>query len=242
MMFDIIGDIHGCHNELIKLLNKLGYISFVHGMIHPHRIAVFAGDLCDRGPSNVAVLKTVMKMVSNRNAVMVMGNHDHKLMRFLKGNKVNPSHGLAKTIAELNNKTDEFRQKVYDFLAAQPLTRMLDNDKLCVVHAAAPRKYQGELSGKKKKAQQAMALYGVTTGKVDMNGYPGRVDWAETYDGDTVVVHGHVAQLEPSVKNRVYNVDTGCVFGNKLTALRYPEMEFVSVNAEQKYAEHKDFI
>jgi len=236
-MFDIIGDVHGCHDELVSLLKKLGYISMPTGMVHSNRTAVFVGDLCDRGPASDKVLSLVMKMVKNSHAVMVMGNHDHKLMRYLRGNKVNIAHGLQSTIDQIEAMygSEEFKLTLHEFLATQPIKLTLDSGKLHIVHAAAPEKYQEELTGKKKKAQKAFALYGVTTGKTDKDGFPERVDWAQEYSGKAIVVHGHVVQKEVSITNNVFNVDTGCVFGNKLTALRYPELELVSVKALQTY-------
>ena len=239
MKYDIIGDVHGCAHELFALLNKLGYKKDSVGVrYHESRRAVFVGDLCDRGPYSATVLGMVKRMVEEDYALMVLGNHDDKLRRYLKGNKIKIAHGLQETIDSLARyKSEEFNQSIHDFLAHQPYKLSLDDGKLHVVHAAAPAKYQGELSGKKKKAQKAFALYGVTTGEIDENGYPVRVDWAQNYDGEAIVVHGHVAQLEPTRVNNVFNVDTACVFGNKLTALRYPELEFVSVKAEKSYRE-----
>ena len=233
-MFDIIGDVHGCFDELCELLTKLGYTQ--DGFIHPEgRKVVFVGDLGDRGPKSADVFNHVMLMVKNGSALMVMGNHDHKLMRYLRGNNVNIAHGLQNTIDSLEDYNEEFKQTLHDFLALQPIKLTLDSDRLHIVHAAAPEKYQEEMTGKKKKSQKAFALYGVTTGKTDENGFPERIDWAQEYAGKRIVVHGHVAQKEATRVNNVVNVDTACVYGNKLTALRYPEMEFESVKALQSY-------
>ena len=80
-------------------------------------------------------------------------------------------------------------------------------------------------------------MYGETTGEIDEFGLPVRYPWAEDYRGDTVVVYGHTPIPEPEWINNTINIDTGCVFGGKLTALRYPEKELVSVSAKKVYAD-----
>ena len=81
------------------------------------------------------------------------------------------------------------------------------------------------------------ALYGETTGETDEFGLPVRFNWAADYRGSAMVVYGHTPVPEPDWLNRTVNIDTGCVFGGKLTALRYPEKEFVSVPAVRTYCE-----
>lgn len=242
--FDVIGDIHGCYDELHALLTKLGYTRYekVHNapevFSHINRRAVFVGDLCDRGPASDKVLELVSNMVRTGGALCVMGNHDNKLYRTLKGNKTKINNGLKLTLNQLGDRKDAdvFKQRVLGFLAALPHQLKLDNGKLIIVHAAARAHYQDfeSLSKKKKKAARAEAFYGVVDGK-DEDGMPIKTNWAKTYPGWPIVVHGHVAQRKPSSLNNVFNVDTACVYGNKLTALRYPEMEFVTQNAFDCY-------
>ncbi len=81
------------------------------------------------------------------------------------------------------------------------------------------------------------ALYGETTGETDEFGLPVRYNWAAEYRGKAMVVYGHTPVPEPEWLNRTINIDTGCVFGGKLTALRYPELELVSVPALRTYYE-----
>ena len=196
-------------------------------------MVVFVGDLCDRGPKNADVLKLVMNLVQSKQAICILGNHDDKLRRHLKGNRVKINNGLNTTIRDLDRTNKKFKKKVYEFLSELPVKVHLDNDKLLVSHAGLKEKYQD--SGK-AKVVRAKCLYGETTGEKDENGFPVRLDWAAEYRGRRVVVHGHVKDLAgPIVKNNVYAVDTGCVYGGRLTALRYPEMNFMSVNAHDKY-------
>ena len=109
--------------------------------------------------------------------------------------------------------------------AGQPLC--LDDGKLVVAHAGMKEEMQGRGSGKVRD----FALYGETTGETDEFGLPVRYNWAAEYRGKAMVVYGHTPVPEPEWLNRTINIDTGCVFGGKLTALRYPEKELVSVPA-----------
>jgi len=242
--YDIIGDVHGCFVELVGLLSKLGYImQSGHHFAHPDgRKVVWVGDLCDRGNLNVEVLKTVIDTVREDSGLCVLGNHDDKLRRYLKGNKIKVGHGLDITIKELESEQRSFRNDVLDFLEERPLFLKLDEDKLLVSHAGLKESLQDVVAPNKKVRGKirAKCLYGETTGKTLDNGFPERLDWAEDYKGHRVVVHGHTVMKETSAKNNVYCVDTGAVFGGKLTALRYPEMEFVSVDSN-KYA-HNEVI
>jgi len=234
--YAIIGDVHGCYDELVDL--AFGSHSFDQYQM------IFVGDLTDRGPRNIDVLKLVMSLVKKYNAKVVLGNHDDKLRRWLKGNKVKINNGLQDTINELVETTDDFKADLLSFLEGLPYKLYLDEGKLIIAHAgltetlqAANRVFSGV-----HKAARSMALYGKITGKTDSSGYPERLDWAEDYRGTRVVVHGHTANKEVVVKNKVYNIDTGCVFGNKLTALIYPEMSIISVPAKYTYTKHKRLL
>lgn len=233
--FDIIGDIHGCYDELFELLTTLGYVKNAEGvMAHPEeRRAVFLGDLCDRGPKNVAVLRLVMDMVQKGNALCVPGNHDVKLSRKLSGRDVQLTHGLQNTVNELALESDEFRSDVAKFLDGLISHYVLDDGKLVVAHAGVKEHFQGRGSMRVRD----FCLYGETTGETDEYGLPVRLDWTNEYRGRAMVVYGHVPQVEPAILNNTYCLDTGCVFGGKLTALRYPEREIFTVKAKTVYYE-----
>ena len=233
--FDIIGDIHGCFDELHSLLTQLGYqIDSNYEVHHPEaRRAIFLGDLVDRGPKIPEVLKLVMNMTDSGRAFTVPGNHDSKLMRKLNGRDVQITHGLAESLNQLESEPPEFKERVAAFVDALPSHYVLDEGRLVVAHAGLKEELQGRGSGKVRD----FALYGETTGETDEFGLPVRYNWAARYRGKAMVVYGHTPVPEPEWLNNTICVDTGCVFGGKLTALRYPERELVSVQAIQTYYE-----
>ncbi|MFD8576632.1 polynucleotide kinase-phosphatase [Streptomyces virginiae] len=228
--FDIVGDIHGCSSELETLLAKLGY----EDGVHPEgRTAVFVGDLVDRGPDSPGVLRRVMGMVTSGNALCVPGNHENKLGRYLKGSKVQQTHGLAETIEQLSHEPQEFVEEVREFIRGLVSHYVLDGGKLVVCHAGLPEKYHGRTSGRVR----SHALYGETTGETDEFGLPVRYPWAEDYRGKAVVVYGHTPVPNTAWINNTICLDTGAVFGGRMTALRWPERELVDVPAEKVWYE-----
>ncbi|MFE2278640.1 polynucleotide kinase-phosphatase [Streptomyces sp. NPDC059454] len=228
--FDIIGDIHGCAAELEALLGKLGYVDGAHP---DGRTAVFVGDLVDRGPDSPAVLRRVMAMVKAGSALCVPGNHENKFGRYLKGRKVQHTHGLAETIEQMDGQSEEFRAEVREFIDGLVSHYVLDGGRLVVCHAGLPEKYHGRTSGRVR----SHALYGDTTGETDEFGLPVRYPWAEDYRGRAAVVYGHTPVPEATWLNNTICLDTGAVFGGKLTALRWPERELVDVPAERVWYE-----
>ncbi|HET6574121.1 MAG TPA: polynucleotide kinase-phosphatase [Fimbriiglobus sp.] len=246
--FDIIGDIHGCFDELEALLQLLGYgTTSLEGetsvwgdraYAHPEgRKAVFVGDLVDRGPRVLDTVRLVRNMVRSGSALCVPGNHDMKLLKKLRGKDVQVTHGLANTLAEFDALPDDvrepFRRELSEFLDGLVSHYVLDGGNLVVAHAGMKAEMQGRGSGKVRD----FALYGETTGGTDEFGLPVRYNWAAEYRGSAMVVYGHTPVPEAEWLNRTVNIDTGCVFGGKLTALRYPEKEFVSVPAARTYCE-----
>lgn len=247
--FDIIGDVHGCCDELEALLGKLGYSEIIlegdadpvwgaRAFAHPEgRRAVFVGDLVDRGPRIVDTVRLVRNMVVHGSAFCVPGNHDVKLMRKLQGRNVQITHGLADSLADIDalpsDVREPFRKALAKFIDTLVSHYVFDDGKLVVAHAGMKETMQGRGSGKVRD----FALYGETTGETDEFGLPVRHDWAREYRGPAMVVYGHTPVPEAEWLNRTTNIDTGCVFGGKLTALRYPEKEFVSVPAARVYCE-----
>jgi len=234
--FDLIGDVHGCGDELEELLTNLGYAPDEAGFSsvwrHPEgRKIVFLGDLVDRGPRVVDVLRIARGMVAAGSALCVPGNHDVKLLKWLRGRNVRVAHGLQQSIDELEAEPPGFRSDVAAFLDGLVSHYVLDGGRLVAVHAGLRAEMQGRASGRVRD----FALYGETTGEMDELGLPVRADWAAGYRGAAHVVYGHTPVAEPQWLNRTLNIDTGCVFGGRLTALRWPERELVSVPARRIY-------
>lgn len=245
--FDIIGDVHSCADELLYLLNSLGYTTTLDSddrviWAHPQgRKLVFVGDITDRGPYPLSTLHIWRSAVRSGHGA-VMGNHDDKLRRALRGNKVFLSHGLAETYAALQTVSQEDRQAYLALLDTTPYQLRLVVDghpDVYVCHAGMPR----DMIGRDDKAARAHCIYGEVLGH-GPDGYPVRGNaWEATWTAggdDPILIHGHVVneKVYPQDFVNVLNVDTGCAFGGHLTAYRYPEHEIVQVPALKTYAEH----
>lgn len=231
--YDVIGDIHGCYEEFVNLTTKLGY-SWDSGLpVHPeNRKLVFLGDLTDRGPESIKVAELVWQLViKEKQAHYTPGNHCNKLYRFFLGRKVQITHGLETTVAEYEALPPKEQRGVQahfmQLYERAPLYLQLDGGQLVVAHAGIRQDYIGRTDEKVK----TFVLYGDITGEKHPDGSPVRRDWAKKYTGDPWIIYGHTPVKEPRKINNTINIDTGAVFGNKLTALRYPEMELVSVPA-----------
>ena len=246
--FDIIGDVHGCGDELESLLATLGYVveerrdgtGLDAGPVYRHpdgRQAVFVGDLVDRGPRVLDTLRIVRNMGEAGSGWCVMGNHEQKLLRALQGRNVQITHGLADSLGEIEalpvDDRPAFVGALKSWLDGLISHYVLDDGKLVVAHAGLKAEMQGRGSG----AVREFALYGDTTGETDEFGLPVRLNWAADYRGKAMVVFGHTPVPEAEWLNNTTDVDTGAVFGGKLTALRYPEREFVTVPALRTYYE-----
>lgn len=246
--FDIIGDVHGCYAELAALLERLGYRrrAAEQDFAHPdRRLPVFVGDLADRGPASVAVLTLVERMVARGAALVVQGNHDNKLLRWLLGHKVQVRHGLATTVAELEarpqEERDALRPRLIALLQNAPGYLILDERRLVVTHAGI----RDAMIGHWSRAIQAFCLYGDVAGTNAETHLPIRLDWAASRPNEQaasgpLIVYGHNVVEEAREVRRTMNIDTGCVFGGRLTALRYPEMELVQVPAARDYYHGKE--
>ncbi len=164
--FDVIGDIHGCHVELVELLGKLGYDVAADGLNATPpagRRAVFVGDYGDRGPDTPAVLQLVMGMAEQGTAICLPGNHDIKLARKLAGRDVRITHGLAQSLEQLEDEPPELAERAREFLEGLVSHVVLDEGRLVVAHAGMKESYQGRASGRVRE----FALFGETTGETD---------------------------------------------------------------------------
>ena len=242
--FDVIGDVHGCRPELEALLGKLGYrVEATADADGPHyevtppagRRAVFVGDICDRGPDSAGALALVMDAVAAGAALAIPGNHDSKLARAIEGAKVERKHGLAGTLEQLAKLPEAFAERVRTFIRSLPSHYVADGGKLVIAHAGMPEALQNRVSG----AVRHFGLFGDVSGETDADGLPERRDWARDYRGEAHVVYGHTATARAEWVNNTICIDTGCAFGGRLTALRWPEREIIDVEAERTYAEPK---
>jgi diadenosine tetraphosphatase ApaH/serine/threonine PP2A family protein phosphatase len=232
--FDIVGDVHGCADELLALLTRLGYeVAPDRRSARPPagRKAIFLGDLVDRGPDGIAVLRLVMGMVAAGQALCVAGNHDATLLRALRDGELADSRSLAVTLERLAAEPAAFAAEVGRFLDGLPAHLVLDGGRLVVAHAGLPEALQGRVSA----GVTAFALQGEAADEVVDRTQPAPRRWAQRYRGDAMVVYGHVPVAEPRWLHRTIGIDTGCVYGGRLTALRYPESALVSVPAAREY-------
>ena len=232
--FDIIGDVHGCYDELVLLLEKLGYEVQPDKITPPPgRKALFVGDLVDRGSKTPEVMDLVMRLINADAALCVPGNHDVRLVRALQGKNVKPTYGLYESLEQLKDYSSQDRKRYANFLDSLVSHYVLDDGNLVIAHAGMKEEMAGRTSG----AVRSFALYGETTGETDEFGLPVRLNWAAQYRGKAMVVYGHTPVPTAEWLNNTINIDTGCVFGGELTALRYPEKEVISVPARETYAE-----
>jgi protein phosphatase len=239
--FDVIGDVHGCLDELSELLVLLGYQPDAEAGMRPPtgRRAVFVGDLVDRGPKVVETVDLVRHMVAAEQAFCVPGNHDDKLLRYLNGRRVHIAHGIERSITQIDALPPGERADWiagYKALEESLATHLvLDDWRLVVAHAGMKEEYQGRVS----RRVRSFALYGETTGETDEYDLPVRLNWAADYHGSAAVVYGHSIVPEAVWVNNTIDIDTACVFGGRLSALRWPERELVSVRAHRTYSESR---
>lgn len=237
---DIIGDVHGCADELCELLARLGYaVAPARSAATPHpagRRLIFVGDLVNRGPHPVRVLELLMALCEAGVAQTVLGNHDDQLRSHLSGRLVEPTLEMELTLRELGTRPASFSENVRAFLDTLPSHLVLDVGRLVVAHAGLPEEYHRDTS----REAWDFAVYGPSTGRLDGYGFPERIrptplTWAEHYAGEALVVHGHHAIEAPRWIGRTLNIDTNCSRGGALTAFRYPERECVAVQAMSTY-------
>jgi protein phosphatase len=234
--FDIVGDVHGCLDELLALMEAMGYrverVGKEFQVTPPEgRMLAFVGDLVDRGPAAPAVLRLAMGMMHARTALCVAGNRDTELVRVLRGGAARVTRGMARTLEQLAAEPESFRSAAMEFLHELPGHLVLDEGRLVIAHAGLKEALQGRSSA----AARAFALHGDPTGEKDAAGLPvGRI-WAAGYRGKALVVHGHTPVSAPMWLNNTVNVDTGCAYGGHLTALRYPERVTLSIPAKRIY-------
>ena len=193
------------------------------------------GDLVNRGPDTPDVLRIVISMMRDGSALCVKGNHEEKLARRLRGAGHRPDPALDHSIAGINAAGPDFRSAVLTFVASLPCHLWLDDGRLAVAHAGILPEMLGQDTG----AIEAFCLYGPPADRHNTDGKPLRVDWAAAYRGAATIVYGHTPMLRTRWVNNTLCIDTGCVAGNRLTALRWPEREIVDVAAQRIWSPPK---
>jgi diadenosine tetraphosphatase ApaH/serine/threonine PP2A family protein phosphatase len=206
----IIGDIHGCYDELIELLEKIG--------LGADDQVVAVGDLIVKGEKNREVLNLFSE---DRRFRAVIGNHDLALLRYWRGEAIKLKEAQEKTRAELESD----RERYATYLDSLPL--MIDLGTHLVVHA-------GVRPGVSLDAQAAEDLTELRTLGEDRTSRDG-VPWYEVYDGPKIVLFGHWPAQKPRRAHQAIGLDTGCVYGYQLTAYIIETDEFVSVQARRAY-------
>ncbi|UQZ35011.1 polynucleotide kinase-phosphatase [Paenibacillus sp. PK3_47] len=246
--FDVIGDIHGCYDEMLELLGQLGYTPDDEGLFrHPDgRTLISAGDVMSRGPKSLETLSFWKQHCDAGAARMIDSNHGWKIARYLDGRSVTLSHGDEKFAAELaqyardngDGAADAFKKEMKQFLLSAPSHLVLCSNgvrRVVVAHAGI----RDEYIGKQSRRISDFCRYGDTEG-TDGSGKPVRKEWYVEHDSGELIVWGHDPRPYPAVVKNTINIDQGAVFGGALTAYRYPEGQFVSVKAQQDYAGDPD--
>ena len=208
----IIGDIHGCYFEFLQLLEKTGYSKTKHRLI-------LLGDLINRGPHSFKVLK----WARDNKAEIIMGNHERG---FLKGIKKEAS--LNALFVELKEQMGEELQYWTDWIASWPY--FIEDRDFIVVHG-------GLVPGESPQNSDSRLLANIRTwdGRgihlTDESNPP----WYEFYKGKKLVVYGHWAKQGLKIRENTIGLDSGCVYGQKLSALLLPERKIFQVSAQKNY-------
>lgn len=238
---DIIGDVHGCFEELLELLEKIGFRDH-DGVARSDydRQLVFLGDLGDRGPHSLYTITYVMNLLRENNVLSVLGNHDWKLARYLNGRNVQQSHGFERTAREVDAGDEDTKNSLRDQLMDLPLFMTFNDGKLVVSHAGVPVRYLDRSSQNRKHFMQCLFGQLDPNQRFLDNGMPNRIyEWTDQYDGDRMCVFGHTPVTEVEQRHNTYNIDTSCAFSGKLTCLRYDNgsVELVDVPAKATYCQ-----
>ncbi len=236
--YDLVSDIHGCFDELLELLDRLGYLIKGSGAVHhpDDRTLIFLGDLADRGPANLDVWRLALASLEAGTARYVPGNHDLMLLRYLLGYNVPLAHGFQLTAGEYaklgNAERSLLGNAIKKVILDAPPYLILDEGRLVAAHAGIEEWMIGEVS----TSIRDFVYFGDSLGQTTKLGLPVRRDWALDYRGEALIVYGHTPVQIAEMRNNTINLDLGCAYGGSLAALRFPELEIVEVAARQVYA------
>ncbi|TMQ17161.1 MAG: serine/threonine protein phosphatase [Deltaproteobacteria bacterium] len=203
----VVGDIHGCHRELVELCDKLAVID--------DDMLISVGDLVDRGPEPAEVVQLFRE---RRNSVVLTGNHERKHVRGV--------FSYAQEITKLQ--LGAAYAEIVQWMAALPY--YLELPDAIIVHAALE-------PGVPLAAQKQEVLCGSTAGESELETKLGAGRWwHEHYDGARPVIFGHHVVEQPLVRpGKIYGIDTGACFGGALTAVVLPGFDLVSVPAREDH-------
>lgn len=241
----IIGDVHGCIDELIILLDRLS--------LSKSDQLVFIGDLIDKGPDSAAVVRLAAKLSQQMDVILIVGNHEDKFLRFCdhQGN----DSGIISTMKGVENYeslASDLTESDVEFLRSGFLLKFFDGLDLTLVHGGicasiglAGRESIPYGGRSKKDNHHLLTMTRNVTGNGKFLGLdvetPYMRYWADAYRGEYgKVVFGHQPFNDVKIFPHAVGIDTGCVFGNKLTAmiLEDGESHFEQVKAKRAYAEH----
>lgn len=206
----VIGDIHGCFDELSDLLALV--------KLQSDDRVVAVGDLITKGPKNREVLDL---FIDDPRFSSVIGNHDRKLRQKLRGEPVRLTKEQLLTLEELEKNHDRYASLL------RLLPYMIDLGSHLVVHA-------GIRPGVPLEEQMASDLTEIRTMGADPTKRRG-VAWFDIYRGPKTILFGHWPKKKPQQRPYAIGLDTGCVYGKRLTGYVIETGEFVTVPARRKY-------
>ena len=206
----VVGDIHGCYDELMELMDEVN--------LEKKDRVVSVGDLISKGPKSREVLELFM---TDARFSTVIGNHDLTLRRRWSGEDVELKPAQKETHKELKSEKDKYAT----FLNTLPF--VIDLDTHLVVHA-------GLRPNVELHSQTTGDLTRIRTLGPDRESEEG-TPWYHVYNGEKTVLFGHWPSEEPRRGPRAIGLDTGCVYGHTLTAYIIETDEFVSVKAKRSY-------
>jgi hypothetical protein len=207
----IVGDIHGCFDELAELLEKAN--------LGDEDRVVSVGDLITKGEKSREVLDLFAR---DERFSAVLGNHDLAILRYWRGETDSLKSAQRKAAAQL----EAGRERYAGYLASLPL--MLDLGSHVVVHA-------GVRPGVPLGSQSVDDLTALRTLGPDRTSREG-TPWYEAYRGEKTILFGHWPSNPPRRGPNAIGLDTGCVYGNNLTAYIIETGEFISVRARRAYS------
>lgn len=241
---DIIGDIHGCMDEWLLLLEKLGYKQSADGFYrHPEgRKILSLGDIMSRGPRSLDSLLFFEAHIKAGLAYMIDSNHGWKIARWLDGRKVTLAHGDERVEEEFLDyerqhgslATNRLKERIKNILLDAP-SHYVIQDKGSSVAVAVHAGIRDDYIGKQSPKIADYCRYGPVVG-VQRNGKPKRGDWTIHHHSPELIIWGHDPRPVALEVQRTINIDQGAVFGGDLTALRLPSKEIVQVES-QDYAQ-----